>query len=256
MTKPKAIFFDFDGTLLTHGKLTEYGAKALIYAKEKGAQIFAATGRHKSELKHILLELPVPFDGYITMNGGYCYIGDTVVFKKLMHKETVAMMIDHITKTSHSCLFFDAENSFLINPTEEILANIASYNLSVPPIAEPLQILQRDIYKMFVLKIQSDDFVRQLPHTSVTSWGGGYYDICPEGINKWAGILPVLNHLGLTPQEVAAVGDYDNDIEMLQGAGFSVAMGNGPDRVKAYADYVTGHIDDGGALEAVKWLLG
>jgi len=165
-------------------------------------------------------------------------------------------MIDYITKTSHSCMFFEAEKSYLINPTEEILANIASYNLSVPPVTDPQQLLNADVYKMFILKMESDNFVRQLPHASVTSWGGGYYDICPEGINKWTGILPVLSHLGLTPCEIAAMGDYDNDIEMLQGAGLSVAMGNGPDRVKAHADYVTGCIDDGGALEGVKWLLG
>jgi len=255
MTKPKAIFFDFDDTLLTHGKLTKFGEEALIYAKEKGALIFAATGRHKSEIKHILRELPVSFDGYVTMNGSYCYIDDTVIHKKLMHKEPISMMLDFVTQTSHSCMFFEPDKSYVINPTDEIVASLASYNLSVPPISGPEQILHADICKIFVLKVQADDFVRQLPYTNITSWGGGYYDICPEGVNKWTGILPVLDYLGLTPQEIATIGDYDNDIEMLQGAGFAVAMGNAPDRVKAHANYVTGHIDDGGALEAVKWLM-
>jgi len=256
MVKPKAIFFDFDGTLLSHGVMTKYGEEALLYAKEKGALIFAATGRHKNEVDDMLGPLAHLFSGYVTMNGAYCYVGDTVVFKKTLHKDTVSMMLDYIAKTTQSCMFADAKGSYVINPDEKLSANQASLDLPVPPERNPTQAIQTDVYKMFISEMESEDFIRQLPHTSITSWGGGYYDICPEGVNKWTGILPVLDYIGLTPHEIAAVGDYDNDIEMLQGAGFAVAMGNGPDRVKAYADYVTGHIDDGGALEAVKWLLG
>jgi len=255
MNKPKAIFFDFDGTLLSHGKLTKSGEEALLYAKEKGALIFTATGRHKIEIEHILRDLPILFDGYVTMNGGYCYVGETIVFKKLLHKETVATMVDYITNTSQSCMFFEADKSYVLNPNEEIIANLASYNLIMPPVSDPMQIIHADIFKMFTIHIESEDFLHQLPHTSITSWGGGYFDIGPEGVNKWAGILPVLDHLGLSPQEIAAIGDYDNDIEMLQGAGFSVVMGNAPDRVKVYGDYVTGHVDDGGVLNGVRWLL-
>jgi hydroxymethylpyrimidine pyrophosphatase-like HAD family hydrolase len=48
-----------------------------------------------------------------------------------------------------------------------------------------------------------------------------------------------------------ALGDYENDKEMLQAAGVSIAMGNGTDEIKSIADYVTSTSDDNGLAKAV-----
>ena len=69
----KAIFFDIDGTLLSHqiGDVPASTKDAIRQLKEKGIKIFAATGRHMSQLE----KLPVkglPFDGYVTLNGQIC----------------------------------------------------------------------------------------------------------------------------------------------------------------------------------------
>ena len=66
----KAIFFDIDGTLLSHttGRVPESTEFAIHQLRKKGIRLFVATGRHKLEIE----ELPVnklSFDGYITLNG-------------------------------------------------------------------------------------------------------------------------------------------------------------------------------------------
>ncbi len=51
-------------------------------------------------------------------------------------------------------------------------------------------------------------------------------EIVPSGVNKWGGLQLLLDHLGLPPSALMAVGDGGNDLDMVAGAGVGVAMGN------------------------------
>lgn len=71
-------------------------------------------------------------------------------------------------------------------------------------------------------------------------------EIYPPHVHKWAGICKVAQRLGVSADQVAAVGDDNNDYEMVSHAGLGVAMGNAVDRLKAAADVVAErHSDDG-----------
>lgn len=76
------------------------------------------------------------------------------------------------------------------------------------------------------------------------------------GIDKGEGLRTLCRLLGVDPQRVLAVGDNDNDIPMLQAAGFGVAMGNANAGLKAVADWIAPSIEDDGAAFALeKWVL-
>jgi len=62
-------------------------------------------------------------------------------------------------------------------------------------------------------------------------------------------------HLGISLDEVMAVGDGTNDIPLLTSAGLAVAMGDAPTEVKAVADYITLDIDHNGLAAAIKKFL-
>ncbi|HLR83616.1 MAG TPA: HAD hydrolase family protein, partial [Nocardioidaceae bacterium] len=65
----------------------------------------------------------------------------------------------------------------------------------------------------------------------------------------------VTDRLGLTADDVLAIGDGDNDVEMLRWAGRGVAMGQAPVAVQEVADDVTETIDnDGAAREIARYL--
>ena len=67
--------------------------------------------------------------------------------------------------------------------------------------------------------------------------------------SKWAAVLHLLVSGGSSRRRFCAVGDDMNDVLMLQGAGFGVAMGHAPAAVLAAADHVTGdHDNDGVAM--------
>lgn len=75
----KAAFFDIDGTLLsfkTH-VVSSGTVRAFEALHAQGVRTFIASGRPKV----LIPDMPVSFDGYVTMNGGYCFVGDQVLLR-------------------------------------------------------------------------------------------------------------------------------------------------------------------------------
>lgn len=81
----------------------------------------------------------------------------------------------------------------------------------------------------------------------VTASDIAWVDIGPAGLNKATGLADVCRRLGVSLNQVAALGDHYNDLPMLRAAGLAGAMGNAIDEVLAVADIVVGTNADGGA---------
>ena len=82
-------------------------------------------------------------------------------------------------------------------------------------------------------------------------WGNQLF-ITAKGVGKSEGLRLLCRHFGVAPEEVVAIGDDDNDIDMLGAAGVGVAMGNAKGHVKAVADYITETNDNNGAALALE----
>ncbi|MFP5022807.1 HAD hydrolase family protein [Pseudonocardia phyllosphaerae] len=78
----------------------------------------------------------------------------------------------------------------------------------------------------------------------------------PEGVSKASGLARVAARLGIDAADVLAVGDGDNDSEMLRWAGHGVAMGQAPPEVLAVADSVTRAVTDDGLAHALNRVFG
>jgi len=256
MPTPKAIFFDLDGTLLSWSKMLDSSKEALVYAREKGVKIFVATGRNRGDIEKMPWFEEVTFDGFVAMNGTHCYVGDEVIYKKTLEKDAVRLVVDFISTTQVHCVFCEADEMYTTAGDEDTRAWQASMGLPTPPVSDASRALCAEIFQIVSYGSQLKTFVARHPQFAITGWSEDCYDIIPAGASKWDGILHMLPRFGLKPWEIATVGDGHNDIEMLTNAEFSVAMGNASDEVKACAKHVTGHVDAGGALMAVKFLLG
>ena len=79
-----------------------------------------------------------------------------------------------------------------------------------------------------------------------------YLEIMPNNVSKTSAIEILMRKFNIQKSEIIAVGDNYNDIDMIEFAGIGVAMGNAPDKVKQYADYVTLSNDNDGVAEAIK----
>ena len=78
--------------------------------------------------------------------------------------------------------------------------------------------------------------------------------IMSEGMDKLVGVRKACELLGLGLDRVAAIGDSENDIRMIRGCGWGVAIGNADDRTKAAASFVAEGMNGPGVVEALGWL--
>ena len=69
---------------------------------------------------------------------------------------------------------------------------------------------------------------------------------------KEVGIAAAAAHYGIRREEIMVFGDGDNDQRMLRWAGVGVAMGNGSEKAKAAADYISIPTGQGGIYHALK----
>jgi len=80
-------------------------------------------------------------------------------------------------------------------------------------------------------------------------------EVFAAGVNKWVGLEVIMEQHGITPDQVACLGDEINDLAMLQHAGCGIAMGNAVDQAKAVANRITLDNADDGVAHAIDKLL-
>ena len=77
------------------------------------------------------------------------------------------------------------------------------------------------------------------PDVKITGSAGYGLEITKAGANKGTGLLKLAEILGISPEETMAIGDAENDIDMIIAAGVGIAMKNGSDEIKSVADYIS-----------------
>lgn len=84
------------------------------------------------------------------------------------------------------------------------------------------------------------------------NYQGYILEVLHPTVSKWVGLQQLAARHGIPAEEIIAVGDDENDLEMLRHAGLGIAMGNAVETVKAVADYVTESNADDGLVHAIR----
>lgn len=249
----KAAFFDIDGTLLsfkTH-RLSEGTIRAFSILKEKGIKTFISTGRPRQ----IIPQMPVEFDGYITMNGGYCFVGDKVLFSNPIPVELSDRYVRYADEHQITTFCF-MPDAICINRYDPILEALKDQlDLELPPIWTPEQMMGREVCQFIVIQPEEKDkaLLDMLPGCRLPRWHPAFSDLIQGENSKAVGMQKIMDYYGIDRKETIAFGDGGNDIEMLQFAGIGVAMGNASDEVKRISDFVTTDVDHEGIEYALKY---
>lgn len=252
----KAIFFDIDGTLLSHKTkgIPESTKKALDLLKEKGILTFIATGRHISEMK----DLPtndIEFEGYITLNGQYCFNKDGIIYDMPIEKQDIANIIQAINKKPFPCIFVEKELMY-INYNNDVVQKVQdAISTPLPDINDIHRGLTEKIYQVIpydIDKEHEEEILSLMPHCKATRWNDLAIDIISKTGGKKQGILKVLEHYNISTEETMSFGDGNNDLDMFEITNISIAMGNASEYVKSHASYITDDIDKDGLYKALK----
>lgn len=254
----KAAFFDIDGTLVsfnTH-QIPASTLDALKRLREAGVRLFIASGRHIASMDKVTPHAKL-FDGYVMVNGGLCTYRDKVVHSTLMSKRDVKLWLDYIKKEPRSTCFVlrdDIVINFIDDKMEKVFEIL---DFPVPASANLDDYADSDVYQMIISFTEAEDskILPIFPECYAPRWSPLFSDIIPNGVNKMVGIEKMIEHLGITKDEVAAFGDGGNDIEMIESVGFGIAMGNACDELKRVARFTTDEIDNDGLANAVDRLF-
>lgn len=247
----KAIFFDMDGTLLSHKqkKIPDGTWKALWTLKEQGIKIVVTTGRHMSELEELSL-LDFPYDGFITVNGSICLDEHKELF--YIHpiegedKEAVLAMFE---EKEIPVILVEQKDMYINFINDNVRNTQADISTDVPPVKnyEGKDVVMACVY----LREESEEALKIFENLRITRWNKRAVDVIPADSGKTKGIEKFLEKYQITQEETMAFGDAENDMDMLQFCYIGVAMGNGSNKVKAVADYVTDDVDSDGIRNAL-----
>lgn len=249
----KAIFFDIDGTLIsfqTH-TMAESTKLALQKLRQEGIKLFISTGRAPSNTAFIK-EL-FDFDGYVTMNGQYCFCGDELIYEKSFSREDISAFVNLAKTTPYSYCFVEPAETYIDKVTKPYTDICKLVNLPIPPVKNLSYVQGRKIYQLVVSIPQGKEYqiTDKVPNALTTRWHPSFVDVIPRDGGKDKGIDAMIQHFHIKREEIMAFGDGENDISMLRFAGIGVAMKNAETIVQEQADYVTSSVDDNGIYNAL-----
>lgn len=258
----KLMAFDLDGTLLTsNGEVSERTLSALASLKASGCHIVLATARPYYRVKKYaeLLEVATAQDCVITFNGGLVLTGDgqeklgRTPFERPALLELLRYGIE-----IDADIFVYVDGGLLANRDHPpYRKKNPDVNFTVCDLMS-IDWTQEDAYKAaYVADPATCKAIRAaLPQSIVSSFEVSssvpqFVDFAPKGVTKSCALAQISDSFGVSPREMVAFGDQDNDIPMLDFAGLAVAMENSPDIVKQHADFITLSNDEDGVAHAI-----
>lgn len=249
----KAIFFDIDGTILSHRikEVPMSTRQALSRLAEIHVDRVIATGRHSTEID-ILPVRNIEFDAYITLNGQLCYDSKGNVFYENPLQETEEIL--KLFRSNIAPIMLVEKKRMYINFINDDV--VQAHKAISTPLPVVVDYTGNTIYQAIIYVKQEEQFkiTEHLKNVEITRWNDNAIDVVAKGGSKVTGIESYLCMKGYTREESAAFGDGENDIDMLKYVGKGIAMGNASDFVKSVADYVTSDIDNDGVEKGLDHL--
>lgn len=269
----KLIALDMDGTLLgaDHHTIPQRNIQALQAASARGVQIAIASGRSWSLVREHAQALGC-VDFGITANGAYVLDAHTgaEMASFPMDPAQCVEIIRILRRRGLSFELYIGGDNYMDGQLEDVKELILSDQFFemfrrrttlVPDVAQAAAAAHPGKFDIFYVPPD----IRSQVHRDIAATGpvaftgalGTNMELNASGVHKGRALAALAEKLGLEPGQVMAFGDADNDLEMLEYAGWSFAMANASAEAKAAARYQTGSNQEGGVGMAVeRYVLG
>ncbi|MBZ0300438.1 MAG: Cof-type HAD-IIB family hydrolase [Anaerolineae bacterium] len=260
----KLIVVDLDGTLLNdQHEMTERVQQALRAARDQGVKIMLATGKTRGSALKVIERLGLETPG-IYVQGLVTYASDGSILHQITLDPAVARQVITFAEDRGFTLIAYSGTRMFVRARNHDTNLITEYGEPEPEVVGPLQNLLNDttINKLGIVHRADTRRVKALRWQLDMQINGSarlvqpaldaMLEVLPKGGSKGAALKMLLKDLNIPASRVLAVGDGENDLEMVQMAGVGVAVSNAESILKASADYVTTAPYGDGVAEAIE----
>ena len=259
----KLIALDMDGTLLREDKtVSDKTKKALNDARAKGVKVVLSSGRPIEGLYKYLEELDLIKDGEYVLSYNGSLVQEVKSKNIIASKTLLGKDLKELTELSEKLgVFIHA-----FSKIEGLITNKMNEYTQLEADLNGIKILERsfddiedneEMIKIMMIdsKENIDKAIENLPESvkekyTVVRSAPVFLEFLNKESNKGTGLEALVKHMGISRDEVIAVGDAGNDLHMIEYAGLGVAMGNAFDEVKEIANHITKTNEEDG-VEAV-----
>lgn len=271
MKKIRLVALDVDGTLLDDSKeLPAVNREALEEASARGVLVAIASGRMTPRIEAIEEKLGIDCI-IIAYNGakvvGRKAEGRALIARRPVPAEVAELFIRFSRETGHLLNFYDddllySEDSPQRRPFIDLYAQRTGAEFHI--VDDLRQFLGVTPTKLILIAAPEerdrlhDEFREKLSGRAfITRSEPEYLEIMASGVDKGSGLRSIAEHYDISREEILAVGDAPNDLELIQAAGWGVGVANCSPLVREAADAVTERTNnEGGVAEAVRrWVL-
>lgn len=269
--KFKYIFCDMDGTLLnSKSQVSARNAEALREARSRGVNIVIATGKARPAVIDALSMVDLSGrTGIVSESSPGVFLQGLLVYglegrqiyKRNLDQEVCREALSYSIENKIPLVAFSQDHCYSMfdHPLVDSLHYIYHEPKAkiVPSIGQLLE--TAEIQKVLFLETPERISSALRPYWAKAIEGRAHVvqaqpdmlELVPPATSKGNGVKVLLNHLSISPDEVMAIGDGENDIEMLQLASFGVALANGSDKTKAAANVIGATNDEDGVAQAI-----
>lgn len=265
--KIKLVALDIDGTIMnSQFHISDAVKKSIKRVMDSGVYVVLATGRMYSATVPIASGLGITTP-LITYQGSMVrefYESDDILLHYTLPSDLAHNTIDDLRKFNSQInvylddeLFVENESEILVEYAQKrhiLYHKVNAFNKIIDLKATKILAIEKDPEKANEVKSYLQK--KYQGKLNITKSMPKYCEIVNNEASKGNAVLFLAKMWNIKQSEILAVGDQDNDKDMLEVAGISVAMGNSPNGLKDFADYVTDTVDnDGAALAIEKFVL-
>lgn len=260
--KYKMVVLDLDDTLLNKNlEISEETVKTLTRLKEMGVEIVIATGRMFSSalpyINQLGIEGPV-----INYNGAYIKeVGkDRLIYHKPIPLDIAKKIIKEAEEADLYINIYIDDLLYVAERNEKSDLYYKTTGAQSEPVGKLSEFIYKDTTKMLIIEGNREKMQEYLSYfkdkyrgiVAVTQSKDYFIEFMASGVSKGTAVEFLAEKLNIPLEEVIAIGDNWNDLEMIQTAGLGIAMGNAPAGVREAADLVAGNHDEEGVSEILK----
>jgi Cof subfamily protein (haloacid dehalogenase superfamily) len=264
MTRVALVVSDVDGTLLTKDKTLTDGAKAAVRRLHQAGIGFTITSSRPTIGMRFLIE-PLAITLPVGAFNGSCIVDPqlNVIEQHLIPSSAARRSLDVLNEFGVDIWLFTSDLWLTRRPDGEYVPHEKRAIR-----ADPTIVADFAPYSSVACKIvgsSADAALLQRCEVAMQQALGGeatavrsqsyYLDVTPPGCDKGTFVQAIAKRMGVSTDEVATIGDMQNDLAMFRKSGISIAMGNATDDVKKLATHVTASNEEEGFAKAIDMIL-